>query len=132
MLVCSPKHALGTREILAVAEIPQLTYVLRERESSMRITLDRTLADIGIADLPIAMEVGSTDTIVEMLDRGRHLSFLPRFAVAGAIAAEELHHIRIEGLRIRRTLWIARTRANLDNPVAEAFIALIRDRAPGI
>lgn len=132
VLVCSPKHLLGSRDILAVAEIPKSTYVLRERESSMRITLDRTLADIGIIDLPIAMEVGSTDTIVEMLDRGRHLSFLPKFAVAAAIAMGELHQIRIEGLRIRRTLWIARTRANLDNPVAEALIDLIRDRVPGI
>lgn len=131
VLVCSPKHARGDRELLAVAELAKLTYVLRERESSMRITLDHALADIGITDLPIAMEVGSTDTIVEMLDRGRHVSFLPRFAVAAAIAAGELHRIRIEGLRIRRTLWIARTRNNLDNPVAEAFIDLIRAQVPG-
>jgi DNA-binding transcriptional LysR family regulator len=96
----------------------------------MRITLDRALADISIDEIPIAMEVGSTDTIVEMLERGRHVSFLPRFAVAGAISNGQLHHIRVEGLRIRRTLWIARTRANLDNPVAEAFIKLIRDRVP--
>ena len=130
ILVCAPHHALGGSDQIAVAEIPQLTYVLRERESSMRITLDRTLADIGIDELPIAMEVGSTDTIVEMLDRGRHVSFLPHFAVAAAIAAGELHPIRIEGLRIRRTLWIARTRANLDNPVAEAFIKLIREQVP--
>ncbi|MGB5202008.1 MAG: LysR family transcriptional regulator [Sedimenticolaceae bacterium] len=130
VLVCSPGHPLGTCELLAVAEIPKLTYVLRERESSMRITLDRTLDDIGISELPVAMEVGSTDTIVEMLERGRHVSFLPRFAVRGAIDAGELHHIRIEGLRIMRTLWIARTRANLDNPVAEAFIRLIRERLP--
>ncbi|MCB1787905.1 MAG: LysR family transcriptional regulator [Gammaproteobacteria bacterium] len=130
VLVCSPKHPLGGRELLAVAEIPQLAYVLRERESSMRITLDRTLKDIGIPQIPIAMEVGSTDTIVEMLDRGRHVSFLPRFAVQAAIDGGELHHVRIEGLRIMRTLWIARTRANLDNPVAEALIRLIRDQVP--
>ena len=130
VLVCAPDHPLGHRDLLPVAELPQLTYVLRERESSMRITLDRTLADIGIVEIPIAMEVGSTDTIVEMLERGRHVSFLPRFAVQGAIDEGELHHVRIEGLRIMRTLWIARTRANLDNPVAEAFIKLIREQPP--
>ncbi len=130
VLVCSRHHPQGRRELLPVAELPQLQYVLRERESSMRITLDRTLHDIGIHDIPIAMEVGSTDTIVEILERGRHVSFLPRFAVQGAIDAGELHLIRVEGLRIMRTLWIARTRANLDNPVAEAFIRLIRERVP--
>jgi len=130
VLVCSPRHPRGNCELLAVSEIPQLSYVLRERESSMRITLDRALADIGIHQIPIAIEVGSTDTIVEMLERGRHVSFLPRFAVEGAIRAGQLHHVRVEGLRIRRTLWIARTRANLDNPVAEAFIRLIRELVP--
>jgi len=128
VLVCSPAHALGRRDLLSVGELRQLTYVLRERESSMRITLDKALADIGIDELPVAMEVGSTDTIVEMLDRGRHASFLPRFAVASAVADGELHRLRIEGLRIRRTLWIAQTRQNLDNPVAEALISLIRQR----
>jgi DNA-binding transcriptional LysR family regulator len=130
VLVCAPGHPLGQREMLGVGEIASLDYVLRERESSMRITLDRALRDIGIDDIAIAMEVGSTDTIVEILERGRHVSFLPRFAVQAAIDAGELHKIRIEGLRIMRTLWIARTRSNLDNPVAEAFVALIRDRAP--
>jgi len=72
------------------------------------------------------MEVGSNDTIVEMLQGGRHVSFLPRFAVAEALAEGSLHHIGIAGLRIQRTLWIARTRATLDNPVAEAFITLLR------
>lgn len=130
VLVCAPRHPIGAREILSVQEIAQLKYVLRERESSMRITLDRTLRDIGIEEIPIAMEVGSTDTIVEILERGRHASFLPRFAVQGAIDAGTLHQVRIEGLRIMRTLWIARTRANLDNPVAEALIRLIRERPP--
>lgn len=130
VLVCSPNHPQGQRDMLPVAEIAQLHYVLRERESSMRITLDRTLSDIGIDEIPVAMEVGSTDTIVEILERGRHVSFLPRFAVQASIDAGQLHLIRVEGLRIMRTLWIARTRANLDNPIAEAFIALIRDLAP--
>jgi DNA-binding transcriptional LysR family regulator len=130
VLVCAPGHPLGEREMLGVAEIASLDYVLRERESSMRITLDQALRDIGIEAIAIAMEVGSTDTIVEILERGRHVSFLPRFAVQAAVAAGELHKIRIEGLRIMRTLWIARTRSSIDNPVAEAFVALIRENAP--
>jgi DNA-binding transcriptional LysR family regulator len=130
VLVCSPAHVCGQRASLPISELLSLSYVLRERESSMRLTLDRALADIGIDELPTAMEVGSSDTIVEMLDRGRHASFLPRFAVAGAIATGELRHLRVDGLRIRRTLWIARTRNNLDNPVAEAFIRLLRQKGP--
>ena len=126
VLVCGTSHPLAGSDLLPVTEIPKLQYVLREPNSSMRIILDKALGDIGIHHLPVAMEVGSTDTIVEMLERGRHVSFLPRFAVEESLSKGDLYHIKIQGLRINRTLWIARTRSNLNNPVAEAFIQLLR------
>ena len=127
VLVCGPAHTLWGSSLIPVTQLRELSYVLREPSSSMRITLDKALSDIGIRQLPTAMEVGSTDTIVEMLQRGKHVSFLPRFALEDALGARSLYHIKIEGLRINRTLWIARTRSNLNNAVAEAFIQLLRE-----
>ena len=46
-------------------------------------------------------------------------------AAGGALSGLVL---RVEGLRIRRTLWIARTRASFDNPAAEAFILPVGER----
>jgi DNA-binding transcriptional LysR family regulator len=129
VLVCGPSHALWGSDLLPVTEIDRLKYVLREANSSMRIILDQALEDIGINKIPIAMEVGSTDTIVEMLERGKHVSFLPHFAVEEALAEGSLYHIKIQGMRIKRTLWIARSRLNLNNPVAEVFIQLLRETA---
>lgn len=129
VLVCGPKHALWGSDLLPVTEIANLDYVLREASSSMRIILDKVLKDIGINKIPIAMEVGSTDTIVEMLERGKHVSFLPHFAVEEALTTGSLYHIKIQGMRIKRTLWIARNRMNLNNPVAEVFIQLLRETA---
>lgn len=127
VLVCGKGHPLWASGLLPVTELGGLRYVLREPQSSMRITLDKALKDIGIERLPVTMEVGSTDTIVEMLQHGGHVSFLPRFAVDDALLAGSLYHIKIQGLRINRTLWIARTRSNLKSAVAEAFIQLLRD-----
>ncbi|MEW8505711.1 MAG: LysR family transcriptional regulator [Candidatus Thiodiazotropha sp.] len=127
VLVCGRGHPLWDSGLLPVTELGSLRYVLRESQSSMRITLDKALKDIGIVHLPIAMEVGSTYTIVEMLQHGGHVSFLPRFAVDDALGTGSLYHIKIQGLRINRTLWIARTRSNLKNSVAEAFIQLLRE-----
>ncbi|MEJ2577098.1 MAG: LysR family transcriptional regulator [Gammaproteobacteria bacterium] len=126
LLVCGTGHALNGDPLIPVAALRRLSYVLREPNASMRIVLDKALQDIGLADIDVAMEVGSTDAIVEMLQRGRHVSFLPRFAVAEALAEGTLFHVKVEGLRIKRTLWIARTRSNLDNAAAEAFIGLLR------
>ena len=127
LLVCGPRHTLWQSDILPLDALQALKFVLREPRSSMRATLDAALAAIGIARIPIVMEVGSTDAIIEMLQHGKHVSILPRFTVEDRLASGELYHVKIQGLRIKRTLWIARTRSNLDNRVAEAFIRLLRD-----
>jgi DNA-binding transcriptional LysR family regulator len=126
VLVCGPDHPLWGCGLLPVTDLEKLHYVLREARSSMRLTLDKALKDIGVGQLSVTMEVGSTDTIVEMLQHGRHVSFLPRFTVDDGLKLGSLYHIKIQGLRIKRTLWIARTRSNLNNDVAEAFISLLR------
>jgi DNA-binding transcriptional LysR family regulator len=128
VLVCGPAHPLWNCNLLPVTEVSRLSYVLRERRSSTRATLHEALHNIGIERLPIAMEVGSTDTIVEMLLHGKHVSFLPRFVVEEDLQTGSLYHIKIQGLRINRTLWIARTRSNLNNSVSDAFIQLLRGK----
>jgi DNA-binding transcriptional LysR family regulator len=130
VLVCGKAHPLWGYELMPITELNQLHYVLRESQSSARVILDKALKDIGIEEIPVAMEVGSTDTIVEMLERGKHVSFLPRFAVEESLSAGNLYHIKIQGLRIKRTIWIARTRSNLNSPVSEALIQLLREK-PG-
>lgn len=130
LLVCGPGHPLWAKPLLPIAELTRLRYVLREPKAATRIILDKSLQDIGIQNIPVSMEVGSTQTIMEMLQGGKHVSFLPRFAVAQALTENNLYHIKIEGLRIKRTLWIARNRTNLNNVVAEAFIRLLRGERP--
>lgn len=125
-LVCGANHPLADTDMLPVEQLKVLSYVLRESRSSTRVTLDAALSQIGITNLKIAMEVGSTDTIVEMLARGKHVSFLPKFAVIDKVQEGDLFHIKVVGFRIMRTLWIARNRSNLDHPVAEAFIQMLR------
>jgi DNA-binding transcriptional LysR family regulator len=126
VLVGAPNHPLSFRQSISIDELSQQKYVLREPQSSMRIILDQKLEEVGVHSLPTALEVGSTDTIVEMLGRGRHLSFLPRFAVAEALKQGQLNLLQVENLKIVVTLWIARNRASINNPVAEAFVQSLR------
>ena len=128
-LVCGPKHPLAAEDMIPVALLPDLSYVLREQGSSPRRDLEEALARIGITELNVVLEVGSTDTLVDVLLPGTHVSFLPRFAVKDDVDSGKLHRILVIGFRIMRTLWIARHRDNLNHPVADAFIAMIRNGA---
>jgi DNA-binding transcriptional LysR family regulator len=127
ILVCAPNHTLSDCDSISLQQLSEQKFVLREAKSSMRRILDQVLQDAGVQSLDISLEVGSTDTIVEILSRGRHMSFLPRFAVADALANHQLQQIRVDPLKIIVTLWIARNRANINNPVAEAFAQSLRN-----
>lgn len=127
LLVCGPDHPLAEEEMIPITMLLDLTYVLRERGSAARLDLMQALESIGFNNLDVVLEVGSTEALVDVLVPGQHVSFLPRFAVVKHIAAGRLHHIKVSGFRIMRTLWIARHRDNIDHPVAEALIALMRD-----
>lgn len=128
LLVCGRSHPMRGNRSLAIFELKNLNYVLREKNSSMRSVLDKALHKLSVDKLPIAMEVGSTHAIVEILGRGRHVSFLPKFAVQEALDNGTLYHIKVNDLKIERTLWIARSQANKHNPVADAFVEVLLEK----
>lgn len=126
-LVCGARHPLASTESIPVERLRELRYVMRERRSATRDTTDQALRRIGIEEVPVAIEAGSTETIVEILMRGQHVAFLPRFAVGERVAQGVVHRVHVPGFTIPRTLWIARHRDNLRHPVAEVFIAMLRE-----
>jgi len=128
ILVCGRNHPLRGSDGMQITELKSFDYILREKNSSMRSGLDIALNKLNIDKLPIVMEVGSTHAIVEILGRGRYVSFLPRFAVQEALDTGELFHIKVNDLKIERTLWIARSRANINNPAADAFVEVLLDK----
>ncbi len=128
LLVCAPGHPLAGETNIALDRLFEFSYILREPRSGIRDALDDALRRVGIGTLDVAMEVGSNEAIKDILSRNRHVSFLPRFAVKEQLERDMLKHIAVNGLRITRTLWIARNRDNLHHPVAERFIALLRQR----
>lgn len=125
-LICGPGHPLWGRESINTCELSQYKYVLRESQSSIRNTLDKTLLDINIKLTHVDMEVGSTDTIIELLQRGTQISFLPQFAVDAHLERKSLHHIKVNNLIINRTLWIAYNHSLINRQSADAFIDVLK------
>ncbi len=125
-LVCGSRHPLAGEDMISIALLPDLSYVLRERESSPRLDLDEALRRIGVTELDVVLEVGATDTLVDVLMPGSHVSFLQRFAVEDDVKAGRLYRIKVSGFRIMRTLWIARHRDNVNHPVADALTSIVR------
>ncbi len=130
VLVCGPSHPLVNVGCIDARELPMQPFVLREPKSSIRILLERELRELGIKRLPAALEVGANEAIIDILERGRHLSFLPRFSVRNALDSGRLHSIQVANLKVKMTLWIARNSATLDHPVAQAFVETLCSNRP--
>jgi len=126
LLVCGMGHPLADEDMIPITMLVDLSYVLREPGAASRLDLEEALDAIGFNALDVALEVGATDALVDVLIPGQHVSFLPRFAVVKDIEAGRLHHIKVSGFRIMRTLWIARHRNNIQHPAADALISIIR------
>ena len=127
LLVCGPGHPLWDKDMIELSELETLHYVLREGQSSIRNTLDKTLQEQSIKLNYIDMEVGSTDTIIEILQRGKQVSFLPQFAVSNFLELNTLHHIKVGQLQINRTLWIAYNLDNLSPQTVDSFIGILKE-----
>jgi len=130
LLVSGQDHPLANEDMIPLTMLLDLSFVLREPDASSRRDLDEALDAIGFGPLDVVLEVGGTDALVDVLIPGQHVSFLPRFAVAKHIAAGRLHHIKVSGFRIMRTLWITRHPSTVNHPVANALIEIIRDQSP--
>ncbi|MDH5185341.1 MAG: LysR substrate-binding domain-containing protein, partial [Gammaproteobacteria bacterium] len=126
LLVCGNSHSLASKTLISKDDLTGLSYVLREKNAAIREQLDEEFANEGLSKLNVVMEVGSTDAIIDILKRGRHVSFLPWFAVAAELAEGRLRHIGVSGFTLKRTLWIARNRMNLEHTVADAFIEMLQ------
>lgn len=89
-------------EPLALADLPQLPFVLTERGESYRYELDRLLAEEDEELVPIA-EAGNTETLVHLAERGVGCSFLPRFSVEASLAAGTLELLQVDAPPVR--MW---------------------------
>jgi DNA-binding transcriptional LysR family regulator len=127
LLVCGPGHPLWGSPSIDLSELENLHYVLREATSSIRNTLDKSLHKKEKKLEHIDMEVGSTDTIIEILQRGKQVSFLPQFAVNSFLERKNLYHIEINQLHINRTLWIAYNSSNLSPQTVDSFISMLKE-----
>jgi DNA-binding transcriptional LysR family regulator len=126
VLVCGPNHPLASESSISKSDLRELTFVLREKNAAIRELLDKRFEEHQLYNLDVVMEVGSTDAITDILYRNRHVSFLPRFAIAEDIKQGRLIPIDVQDFQLKRILWIARNRLSQEHMVANAFIEMLR------
>jgi DNA-binding transcriptional LysR family regulator len=123
VLIVPPGHSWATRHTIALDALSGEPLIIRESGSGSRCTLEQSLARAGrsLADLNVALELGSNAAIKDAVKRGLGVAFLSRFCIRRELDAKELSALAIRGLRLTRQFYLVHHRRRPLSPAANVF-----------
>jgi DNA-binding transcriptional LysR family regulator len=128
VLILPSAHPLARHRQITPALLPEHQFVWRERESGTRYVVEKELARAGIdpGDLRILAELGSTEAVLATVEAGMGLSFVSRRAAEKSARSGRLLIRHVQGLPLKRTLYLIHLRNRLLPGPVKAFINFIR------
>lgn len=126
VLVVPAGHEWANEEI-ALSALRSTALLVREQGSGTREVLEQALKRAGapISRPQVAMELGSTETLLACIEAGLGVGFASRFALERQRALGTLATVKVRGLRVVREFSVVHARGPKSNGVASAFAAYL-------
>lgn len=126
-LIVSPQHRFAKSNApIDGAALNEEILIVREPGSGSREVVAQALAAQGIEPAR-TLEIGGTEAIKQAVAAGLGVSIVSTAAISDQLSLGRLKMIKIQGLRIERTLWQLKMPGRLDIPVAAAFERILWD-----
>jgi DNA-binding transcriptional LysR family regulator len=126
-LVVPRGHPWWRRRKVTVADLLAAPLVQREPGSASRRCLERALEQAGVTPsaLTIALELGSTEAILEAVSSGLGVAVLSRRAARKEVRAGRVKTVPVQGLTLTRDVYIVRDRNRALPSPADHFLGLL-------
>jgi DNA-binding transcriptional LysR family regulator len=126
-VVVPAAHPWRGRKQVSLGQLAGQPLIVREPGSGSRWCLERALVKAGksLADLQVALEVGSNEAIKEAVLQGLGLAVLSTHAVAKEVRAGRLHALKVRGLPLLREMFAVRDRRRALPVPARLFLDLL-------
>lgn len=131
LLVCGKTHELSEKESITLHELAHCDFILREKGSSTRESLEKLLTDNHLTITPIWESV-STQAIIRAVEAGLGVSVVPSSLAKREIRKKRLHVIEIENNSLSRHFSILYHRNKYLSQSAKDFIELCKKSAEKI
>jgi len=123
VLVCSKNHPLAGRAELDPALLTTASFVIREQGSGTLEVIDYALKQLGLGmeELKVEIQLGSTESIKSYLMHSNCLAFLSIHAITNELMQGSLRVIDVAGLNIIRDFYFINLQGKPDG-LADVFL----------
>ena len=126
VIVGAPDHPLAGRGQIPIAELIRQPFVIREPGSDTWFSMQDAFGK-HMAELAVAMEIKSTETIKQAVIAGIGLGFLSFHTIGRELAAGSLVLLDVEGFPLMLNWYVVHRREKRLPPVARAFRQFLLD-----
>jgi len=120
VIVATPDHPLAARQHIPVSRLAREPFVVREKGSDTRNSMEEGFGG-HLADLNIAMEIKSTETIKQAVIAGMGVSFLSAYTISLELQAGSLTVLDVQGFPLMLHWYVVHRKNKRLPPVAQAF-----------
>ena len=130
-LVVSSSHPWAFRKVIEPGDLLNENIILRESTSGTRRVMLSELAkfDISLDDLNVFLELGNAEAIVRTVAAGYGVSFVSTLASACPLDRGNIVDVHVNGLNLRRTIYMVRNRMESPSRSQEAFWGFVHDES---
>jgi DNA-binding transcriptional LysR family regulator len=124
VVVVPPRHPWVGRKEVTVEDLKAEPLIVREPGSGSRDTVERALeeAGLGLDQLQVIAEIGSTSAIKQAVKAGVGISIMSRRAVDDETRSGQLGCVKIKDLPVTRHFYVVTHASRSRSPLCQAFL----------
>jgi DNA-binding transcriptional LysR family regulator len=129
VIVAPPDHPLAAKRRIPISRLAREPFIVREKGSDTWNSMQDAFGD-HLAEINIAMEIKSTETIKQAVMAGMGLTFLSAHTLGRELQAGSLAVLDVQGFPLMLNWYVVHRRHKRLPPVAQAFKSfLLQDGA---
>jgi DNA-binding transcriptional LysR family regulator len=127
LIVVAPStHPLASRRRIRFEELADQKFLMREKGSGTRITVERLFSDRQVP-LNVQMELGSNEAIKQAVAGGLGLAIMSRHALNTLTGSDHIVELNVQGFPLNRHWYVVTSRGKQLSVVANTFIRYLHD-----
>ncbi len=120
IIVAPPDHPMVGKQNIAVTDLADEAFLLRENGSGTRLLMQRLFFEVGL-NPNIGMEIGSNETIKQAVMAGLGIALISAHTVAPELSDGRLAMLDLEGLPVVRQWFVVRRSDKELMPTSQAL-----------